>query len=198
MKRAFVLWTGGKDSCLALHMAIAGGFEVAALVTFVPEDEAFKAHPIGMMTKQAGSLGLLHLKVPVTPPYQDSYRKALMGTAADLSADTVVTGDIERMNGQPNWIRECCDGTELKVLRPLWRMPREDVFKRLFAEKIMAEVSYINDDRLPGNWLGRIIDQNFYRELKAVCERHGLDPCGENGEYHTMVVDSPLFSNAVG
>jgi uncharacterized protein (TIGR00290 family) len=194
MKKAVVLWTGGKDSCLALHLAREGGFEIFALVTFVPEGGAeFLAHPQAEMREQAEKLGLAIHFLEIGTSYKESYVDGLKWIKESLGAGTVVTGDIDLVDGFPNWIEECCEGTGLAVFRPLWLKSREWVLREVLDLGMKVRISFLNHPALPRRWLNRIIDEPLFLEMKAVSASCGIDLAGENGEYHTMVVDAPAF-----
>ena len=202
-RRAVELWTGGKDSCLALHLVREqrADVEVVALVTFVPSGGGgggatteFKAHPQTEMRSQAARLGLpLHF-VEVAEPYEASYASGLTWVRDALGATVVVTGDIDLVNGMPNWIEARCEGLGVDVERPLWLKPREWVLQQVLARGIKARFTYLAHPALPREWLGRVIDAAVVQELKAIsASAGGVDAAGENGEYHTMVVDAPGF-----
>lgn len=187
-----VLWTGGKDCCLALHRVREAGWEVVGLVTFVPEGEAeFHAHPLPEMAAQAQALGLPWQKVTVSAPFREGYQAALRQLRAH-GADAVVTGDIDRVEGHPNWITECAVGTGLQVILPLWQEAREVLMEELLRRGIRARIQYLNRLDLPREWLGREIDPSLLAEMQDHSARQGWDLCGENGEYHTMVEDLGL------
>ena len=122
--RVAALWTGGKDCALACEHVREAGLVVDLLVTFAPPDAAFRAHPLPVLAAQAASLGLEHRIVLLEPPYDASYRRAFEALAAE-GVTHIVTGDIDRVDGQPNWVRECADGLALEVLTPLWESDRE-------------------------------------------------------------------------
>ena len=104
--RAAVLWTGGKDSALALHEAQIAGCSVRCLVTFAPPQPAFLAHPLSIMALQAQALALPHLVWPVREPFADDYEAGVRWLKETRGIDTVITGDIAEVAGHPNWIRE--------------------------------------------------------------------------------------------
>ncbi|MCM2279601.1 MAG: hypothetical protein NDJ89_16120 [Oligoflexia bacterium] len=189
MKNAVVLWTGGKDSCLALHLALEHRFRIQALATFVPPgNPEFKAHPQSQMKAQAKRLGYpLHF-LEIREPFRESYIEALGWIKSSLAADTVITGDIDRVAGFPNWIEECCVDLGLSVHKPLWGLPRLTVLRELLARGIQAKITHLNHPALPDSWLGRVIDENLLNEMVALCADTGTDLAGENGEYHTMVI----------
>ena len=192
-RTAAVLWTGGKDSCLALHRAYDRGVSIACLATFVPEDRReFHAHPTAETRKQADLMHLdLHF-IPVQEPYRDSYIKGLTWLK-EQGITAVITGDIDYIEGHPNWIEDCCHGLDLEVIRPLWRESRHTLMEELITRGIQARITWINHPSIPPSWKGRVVDVDCLAELKHLSMHAGIDLCGENGEYHTMVFSAPLF-----
>jgi len=193
MKQAAVLWTGGKDSCLALHRAFDEGISIACLATFVSEDHReFQAHPTAETRRQANAMNLdLHF-IPVREPYRDSYIRGLTWLK-DLGITAVITGDIDHIEGHPNWIAECCSGLDLEVIRPLWQESRHALMEELITRGIQARITWINHPGIPRSWKGRVIDFDCLTELHRLSVNAGIDLCGENGEYHTIVDSAPLF-----
>src|SRR5688500_18360768 len=98
---AGMLWTGGKDSMLALHEAREKGYDVKGLITCTPENPSFLAHPLEIMRLQSEALGLPHLAVVIREPYDEGYAQALRGLKEWKGIDTVITGDIATVNGLP-------------------------------------------------------------------------------------------------
>ncbi len=188
-----MLWTGGKDSCLAMHRAYDKGIALACLATFVPEDRRqFEAHPTTETRRQAKAMNLdLHF-IPVREPYRDSYIRGLTWLRG-LGITSVITGDINYVGGHPNWIEECCKGLDLEVIRPLWQESRLTLMEELLTRGIEARITWINHPSIPLSWKGRVIDSECLTELKHLSRKAGIDLCGENGEYHTMVNCAPLF-----
>ena len=108
----------------------------------------------------------------------------------------VVTGDIDLVEGLPNWVRECAleSDAPLDVLTPLWGRDRLELLRELVARRIEARLTHLAHPALPPSWLGRMIDDGLIEELRALHGSAGVDPCGENGEFHTMVEWSPAFA----
>lgn len=195
--RVAVLWSGGKDSFSAYERALEEGHEVVCLVTF-KGDRPFLCHPIECMGLQAEALGVPHVKAEIGEPYLQSYRSALRGLAKDLGIRGVVTGDIAVVDSfHGNWIDEVCQGTGLEALRPLWGMSRRERLEGLHASGAKIVITCVMKRFFDQSWLGRRIDAKALVELGEIAERHGIDPCGEGGEYHTMVLDSPKFSGEI-
>lgn len=196
--KAAVLWTGGKDCCLALHEAHNMGYTITALVTFVPElNPGFLAHPLPLMALQAKALGLPHLQMVIGMPYKESYVKGIDELKVKHGVEVLITGDIDFINGAPNWIRECAKGTGVDVLTPLWQLPRGEILDKILARGLDVRISCVKTPLLSVEWLGRKLDRAAVDDLTRLDQENIVDACGENGEYHTMVVDGPVFSRRV-
>ena len=188
---AVVLWTGGKDSALALDEARRAGLGIAGLVTFAPREGAFRAHPIPVMEAQAHALGLPHRVVRLEPPLDAAYRRAFEELAAG-GATHLVTGDIALVDGRPNWVRERAAGLPLEVATPLWGRDRAGLLALLEERGFRVVISCVRPP-LPRDLCGRPLD----RAAKDVLRAAGADLCGENGEFHTLVLDGPGFAGAL-
>jgi len=189
---AAALWTGGKDSAFALHLALEAGYDVRQLVTFVPPRAQFRAHPLEVMRLQAEALGLEHRTVTIRRPYRVSYGSAL-SALRDEGITTLITGDIDRIGGDPNWIRDRARPLGLYVFTPLWRRSRTGVLRALLRARFEVIFSCTDATRLEEDWLGRILDPSAIRELASISRSTGLDPAGEQGEFHTIALDAPRF-----
>ncbi len=195
--RVAVLWTGGKDSFSAYEKSLEEGHSVDCLVTF-KGDKPFLCHPMECIELQAEALGVPHIKVDVCEPYLQSYRSALRGLAKDLGIRGVVTGDIAVVDSfHGNWIDEACQGTGLEALRPLWGVNRREHLEGLHASGAKIVITCVMKRFFDQSWLGRRMDAKALVELGEIAERQGIDPCGEGGEYHTMVLDSLKFSGEI-
>jgi diphthine-ammonia ligase len=194
---AAVLWTGGKDSALALHEARRNGCRVRCLVTFAPPEPDFLAHPVSVMKLQAEALGLPHFLWPVRAPFAESYEAGLCGLNETMHIDTVITGDLAEVGGAPNWIRERSRPAGMNVLTPLWGRDRLTLLRQLLAAGFEVIFSCTKTRWLTPAWVGRQLDEPAIAELQALREQNGLDLCGEEGEYHTLVTDTPNFQRRV-
>lgn len=191
---AAVLWTGGKDSALALHEARRDGCRVRCLVTFVPPEADFLAHPLAVMQLQAQALGLPHFLWPVREPFHEGYEAGLRWLKEAQGIDTVITGDIAEVGGHPNWIRERSRPVGMRVITPLWGRARMELLQRLLAWRFSVVFSCVQTRWLTADWVGRELDPAAIAALGAARNRNGLDLCGEEGEYHTIVTDAPDFN----
>ncbi len=189
--RAAVLWTGGKDCALALATVREAGLDVAALVTCAPESAEFRAHPLQVLAAQAASLGIPHRVVVIEAPYDASYRQAFARLVGE-GFTHLVTGDIDRVASMPNWVRECAAGLDIDVLTPLWTRDRRELLDELRRRGFRVVISCIRPP-VPAALCGRPLDPAAIDAIGA----SGADLCGENGEYHTLVLDGPGFARPV-
>lgn len=190
---AAVLWTGGKDSALALHEAGRDHCRVRCLLTFAPVAPEFRAHPVTFMKRQANALGLPHYLWTVRGPMAESYEAGLRWLKEALNIDTVITGDIAEVNGRPNWIRERSRLAGMDVRTPLWERDRSALLAQMLDAGFKIIFSCVKTSRLTAGWVGRELDRQAIRDLIALRHQNGLDLCGEQGEYHTLVTDAPGF-----
>lgn len=197
MKNAAVLWTGGKDSALALLEAKRQGYGVQCLATFAPPDPQFLAHPLSIIKLQAQALGLPHYVLPVNMPFEKTYEAGLRWLQNHMGIDCVVTGDIAEISGHPNWIRERSRTVGMDAYTPLWGCSRNSLLQQLVIQGLKAHVSFVQTSKLDAKWVGRELDRSAIHELNIISADNGLDPCGENGEYHTLVLNCPLFTGQI-
>jgi diphthine-ammonia ligase len=197
MQNAAMLWTGGKDSSLALFEAGQNGYCVRRLITFAPPEPDFLAHPLQFMKLQAQALGLPHYVLPVREPFDEGYETHLRKIRDEMGIDAVVTGDIAEVGGSPNWIRERSRPIGMEVHTPLWGRDRGALLEQLLIHEFDVLFSCVKTRWLAESWIGRKLDERAIADLRAVRERTGLDLCGEEGEYHTLVTSGPQFTGAI-
>ena len=197
MQNAAMLWTGGKDCSLALYEARRDGYEIRCLVTFAPPNPNFLAHPPAFIKLQAQALALPHHILSINEPFEQSYESALRKLRDEMGIETVITGDIAEVNGSPNWIRERSRPVGMKVHTPLWGRDRLVLLQQQLASGFKVIFSCVNTRWLASSWVGRELDDSAIADLREVRDRTGLDLCGEEGEYHTLVTDGPTFTNPI-
>ena len=192
MKTAAVLWTGGKDSMLAL-LAVRRRLRVRCLATFTPDPpHPFLAHPLESMVAQSASLGMEHRVLPVRPPLEAAYEAAIDTLAAE-GIEVLVTGDMDRVDGHESWIVERSRG-RVEVERPLWGADRRATLRSVVELGLRVVCTLSRDDSFDPPIAGRELDGDLVEELVRRQGVSGFDACGENGEYHTCVLDGPGFA----
>jgi uncharacterized protein (TIGR00290 family) len=192
--RAFVSWSGGKDSMLALRRALEAGARVDALLAMFDESgERSRSHaiPRPLMQAQADALGIsLVMRNASWRTYEAVFVEQLRAFAA-AGFTHGVFGDIE-LQAHRDWEEKVCAAAGLQALLPLWHEPRERLLDELFAAGVRARVVAVDARFLDAGFCGREFDRGFVADLPA-----GVDACGENGEFHTFVFDGPGFAAPV-
>ena len=189
--KAAILWTGGKDSALAFQVSL-NLYDIRRLVCFVPADNRqFYAHPTQLMELQAQKIGIPIEFVPISEPYKQSYSQQIKAIR-DTGIEALITGDISTIDGMPNWIEEVAAGL-VKVHKPLWELDRHAILDTLISNKFRVICSLAYKKHFQQTIAGRYFDAELISELK----RLPIDACGEQGEYHTWVLDAPFFKKPV-
>lgn len=181
----------GKDSTLALHKMIAEGHEPVALITMVNKDSNRSFfHGADYSMLQAYSEAL-EIPILITESTGDAYHLEMENSLRKgilLGAEIACFGDID-IDTNRAWCEERCRNAEIKPIFPLWHRDRTDNVYELLRLGYQCLIKSINNTLLPKDLLGKIINT----QTIATMQRCGVDVCGENGEYHTLVVDGPVF-----
>ncbi len=195
--RAWMSWSSGKDSALALHEARAGGqVEVVGLLTTVNATaERVAMHGVrrSLLEAQAEAVGLpLHVVALPWPCPNDVYEARMGAVVASARADGVeaaVFGDLF-LEDVRRYRERMLEGSGLTPVFPLWERPTGALAQRLLAVGMRAVVTCVDLGQAPRELAGRWFDAAFLADLPP-----SVDPCGENGEFHTLVVDGPGFDH---
>ena len=196
-KKAAVLWTGGKDSCLAFYEAQRAGYQIDSLVTFVPGNPVFIAHPISFMKYQAKAINLPHRIVEIKEQYKEGYREAFSLLKERHNINTLITGDMDEIDGHSNWVMEHSGVANIDIKIPLWKMDRLEVLKQLLMHQFKVIFSCVKKSLFSDVWLGKEITEDTVNQLRKMKDLRGIDICGEKGEYHTLVYDAPFFQKSI-
>jgi uncharacterized protein (TIGR00290 family) len=189
--RAAVSWSGGKDSCAALHRVHAD-FDVVSMLTMFDNDaERSRSHGLRpeVVAAQADRLRVTQIVGRCTwQTYDEAFHQALEEARAG-GITHVIFGDI-MFNEHRQWAERQCEASGLTAVEPLWGMSTELLFNDWVSSGAEAWIVTARAEFLDETWLGRTLRADLLPELV----RLGVDPCGERGEYHTVVTNSPLFS----
>jgi uncharacterized protein (TIGR00290 family) len=189
-------WSGGKDSALALHEAIRAGAEPRFLVSMLTEGgERSRSHglPRELLAAQAAAIGIpIRFGAATWTGYREEFVRVVGEGVAATGTHVGVFGDID-MGEHRAWEEEVCAEVGTKAVLPLWHRDRRGVTEELIEAGFEAVIVAVRDGVLPASMLGRALDADLVVEIEAA----GADACGENGEFHTFVVDGPIFREAV-
>ncbi len=188
-------WSGGKDSCLALHRAVVAGAKPEVLLTMLIEGgERTRSHglPLTVIEAQARSLAL-PLRTVATS--WDDYEQSLIGLLRGVKADGIedaVFGDIDIPRHRA-WEELVCSAAGVRPFLPMWQEDRFSLLEEWWRLGFKTRIIAIKEGVVGQPYLGRELDRQTAHELAQT----GVDACGENGEFHTVVTDGPLFHQPI-
>jgi diphthine-ammonia ligase len=195
-----VLFSGGKDSCLALHKVLAGGHEIAYLLNIVPETlDSFMFHKpyMALLERQAEELGIDLVVVGSAGEKEkelDDLVKLIESVKEDV--DGIVVGGIAS-SYQGNRVKKICDDFGLEFVAPLWDYEPERLWEELIVAGFEVIMTKVSCDGLGKEWLGRVIDGGALEELRKLADKYKFRLDFEGGEAETSVLYMPGFDNRI-
>jgi diphthine-ammonia ligase len=199
--RVGVLFSGGKDSTLALHK-VAEKEEVVCLITLISKNkESYMFHTpnIDITELQAEALGLpLIRKVTAGKPEEEleDLAAAIAQAISNFKIEGVVTGAVESVY-QAARIQKICNNLEVWCINPLWKRNQKAILDECVAKGFKTLISGVFAYPLDKTWLGKQIDEDLIEQLMVLSEEYSLSPSGEGGEIETTVLDAPLFKKKI-
>jgi uncharacterized protein (TIGR00290 family) len=191
-----MMWSGGKDSALALHRARLAGLDVKLLITFYAEaTQRVRFHATRLAAIEAQTDAIHGMELKAMGASWDAMETLFLDELAHLRLrgfTGVICGDIHLAEVRA-WYEERVTASGLEHVEPIWGEPPTDLLKEFVGIGGRAVVTCVDLTRLDASWLGRIIDETFSNEICAT----GIDACGENGEYHSFAFQGPIFSRPV-
>ena len=192
-------WSGGKDSAMALHSVLRNpDYQVVSLLTTVTEQyERISMHGVRseLLRRQADSIGLPVEEVRIPPQCPNSIYETRMAEAVlrfrERGSMHFAFGDIF-LEDLRSYREEKLLRANVSALFPIWKVDTRGLAARFVKDGFRAIVVCVDPRKLDTSFAGRELDAAFFRDLPP-----SVDPCGENGEYHTFVFDGPIFRSAV-
>lgn len=199
MKKVLLSWSSGKDSAWALHLLRQQpNIHVAALfTTFNSDADRVAMHAVrrALVHEQAEAVGLplwsVELPWPCTNLEYEARLKGVLKRAYDEGFDAIAFGDLFLEDVRAYRVRQL-ENSGLEPLFPLWGMPTAQLSREMLCAGVRAKLTCVDTSKLPCSFAGRDWDPNLLDELPE-----DLDPCGENGEFHTFVFASPAFAHCL-
>ena len=192
-------WSSGKDSALALYKILKNtNYEIQTLLTSVnTQYQRVSMHGlrVELLEQQAQKMGL-PLKIVFIPemPTMEVYEAVMQETLTQFKTEGVthsIFGDIF-LEDLRHYREEKLATMGFEGVFPLWKIPTHDLIQEFLGLGFKTIVVCVNEKFLDKSFVGRVIDQQFIKDLPE-----GVDVCGENGEFHTFTFDGPLFSSPV-
>lgn len=194
-KHVFSSWSGGKDACLALYKAIEQGYSVDLLfTTFIGSGEHSRAHGLKKEIIEAQSKSL---NIPFEIGFADwgKYGPVLTefinrSKTKDITGG--IFGDID-LESHKEWLEDIAKETEIEAIFPLWNRQRVEIVKEFIELGFKTIIISTKTSVMDSKYLGRVLDKDLVEEFLEI----GIDPAGEDGEFHTLVIDGPIFSDKI-
>lgn len=188
-------WSGGKDGCFACYLALSQGYKVSHLVNFISQEfkrVSFHGTESRLIQLQSQAIGIPLLQKETTRDgYEAEFKEAVRSLLPD-GIEGMVFGDIY-LDEHKEWVERVCADLGIEAVEPLWGRSTEDILTDFIDAGFEALIVSARAELVDQGWLGKRVDKSFLDYLKA----RNIDLCGENGEYHTLVVSGPLFKRRI-
>ena len=190
-KTSFCSWSGGKDSTLSLYKALKNGLEVKYLLNMMNEDgKNSRSHNLSLeiLKEQSNSLDIPLITRNTT---WDNYEEIFIDTLKQFKDEGInngIFGDID-LEDHRKWEEKVCAKADLEAVLPLWQQKRKVLLNEFLDLGFKTMIVVINENYMDKKYLGKILDKDLINEFEDI----GIDPNGENGEYHSVVLDGPIF-----
>lgn len=195
MKKVIVSWSGGKDGCLACYKVMQGDYKISYLLnTISKEYKRVRFHGLKgtIIQAQSQALGIPLLQKKTTGESYEQEFKDIIRTVILEGIKGVVFGDI--FLHMREWADKVCADLKIQSIEPLCGRSSEEILLDFIDSGFEAIVVATQANLLDEKWLGRKLDRSFLKDIKKL---KNIDVCGENGEYHTLVIDGPIFKKRI-
>lgn len=190
-------WSGGKDSCFALYHAVKSGKRIAGLLNCIQKENgrvSFHGVDRRLVQAQADLLGVPLLQKETTAGrYAEEFKEGVRELGADQRIAGMVFGDIY-LDEHLAWVEGICKDLGITAIEPLWGRDTAALLREFIDNGFRSVIIAADSRHIDAEWIGREIDHEFRKYLGS---RPGVDPCGERGEYHSLVVGGPLFRGKI-
>ncbi|MBC7826660.1 MAG: diphthine--ammonia ligase [Chitinophagaceae bacterium] len=195
MEKVACSWSGGKDSCYALMQTLQQGSVLTALVNMMNENGIIsRSHglPLPVLQQQATAMDIPLIAIPTSwADYEKNFIDTLLNIKSRFGVDAMVFGDID-LQAHRDWEEMVCAKAAIQARLPIWQKNRKELVYEMLHKGIEAMIVSCNTV-MGEDFLGLMISEPLIPELEKI----GVDVCGENGEFHTVVIDCPLFENKI-
>src|SRR3989344_7165791 len=197
-----VLFSGGKDSCLALQKAKDYGHKVICLINIVSENKAsymFHTPNVEFSKIQAEAIGLSLVQITTKGKKEIELKdleKAIKLAVSKYKIEGIVTGAIASVY-QAQRVQKICNTLEIECFCPLWQRNQEELLKELVEKKFQVIIVGVFAYGFDDSWLGKNLDKKSISELIKLQEKYKINVAGEGGEFESFVLDAPFFKKRI-
>jgi len=190
-------WSGGKDSCLACYKAMESSYRVSYLINFISKEYkrcCFHGIEAPLLNLQAELIGIPLIQKEVSAD-MEKYETEFEETVSEIKTKGIqgmVFGDVY-LEEHRDWVERVCKDLEILPIEPLWNRPPFRVVEEFIDLGFKAIVVSCKADIFGEDFIARALDKDLLRELQM----RNICPCGENGEFHTFVIDGPMFKRRI-
>ena len=188
-------WSGGKDSCLACYKAMQRGYRIRHLLNFASRESGrgcFHGIEKGLIKLQAELTGIPLTQKEVTADMKEYEKEFKQAVSEFKGIGSMVFGDIY-LDEHKDWVECVCKDLGIIPIEPLWGKDPFVIVEEFVDLGFKAIVVSCQADKFGKDFVGRMIDKSLINELKA----RNICPCGENGEFHTFVINGPIFKKRI-
>ncbi len=198
--KAAVLFSGGKDSCLALHLAKQEGYEIKYLLSVLPKDfDSFMFHKpyFNLIEKQSEMLGIELVFIESEGKENEELKdlREIFSSVKD-KVDCIVVGGVAS-NYQGDRIKKICNEFDLKFYAPLWGISSEKLWKLLLEDSFKVILTKISCEGLSKDFLGKVIDKKMLDEIKKLSLKYKFRADFEGGEAESAVLFMPDYKGEI-
>lgn len=198
MQKTWLSWSTGKDSAWTLHSLRQTGVEIHGLICTVNQQfDRVAMHAVRsvLLRRQAQALGLELMQIELPwPCSNEQYEQAMesgLNELAGRGVDALAFGDLF-LEDVRQYREKLMASTPIKAVFPLWQRQTDQLAWEMIDQGLRAVVTCVDPKQLPAQFVGRQFDAQFLDDLPST-----VDPCGENGEFHTYVYDGPMFTQPI-
>lgn len=188
MRAAF--FSGGKESLYVIYTAVRDGIAPDILIHTIYDFPRPSPHTLnlGLVGEISSSIGIPMVLIRAD---RGEEKEQIATTLKKFDVKRVLAGDVY-VEEHRIWLEDLCKIAGSECLEPLWGRNTEELFREIFSLGFSALIVGLDPKYVDSSWLGRTISKNNAEVFLRHSHERGFDPCGERGEYHTLVVRSPL------
>ncbi len=193
-----VLFSGGKDSCLALYIAKKMGYKISSLISIISKNkESYMFHcPSILCVKTQAEAMNIPLILQKTEGEKENelkdLEKAIRKAKKNYRIEGIVTGAVESIY-QSSRVQKICNKLRIECFNPLWQRDQFELLRDLIRNKFEVILTGVFAYPFDKGWLGTQVNKKFIKNIKELNKKYQINPAGEGGEFETLVLNCPLF-----